>query len=148
MADPVTAAADKVSGAASSVKDAVKSHMNLKTLFTLGAVGTVITASGLLLGPFLAASTGQVVLNAAAATNGAALGAFHSTLFTNATGQLSASGALAKMGHGIVGLAKSSGAVIGATAKTAWATQSPAAAWASFKATLAAPLGTMAPVPA
>jgi hypothetical protein len=106
MANPITAATD-------SVKNAVKGNFNLKTIFTLGAVGTVATAGGMLLAPFFAASAGGAAV-AAGATNGSVLGSFWAPLFTSTTGEVGLTAGISKMFAGVGALAKSGWAVVSA----------------------------------
>lgn len=77
----------------------------LKTLFTMGAVGTALVAGGLLLAPFFTASAGTAAAVAGgvgSATPWQIYSSFYTPLFTNAaTGNVGIIPGLVNMGNGI-----------------------------------------------
>lgn len=79
---------------------------SLKTIFTLGAVGTVATCGGMLLLPFFGTAAGAAAATAGA-TNGAVLGSFWAPLFTSTAGEVGLTAGVGKIFAGLAALGKS-----------------------------------------
>jgi hypothetical protein len=94
--------ANPVAGAANAAKKA----FSLKNIFTLGVVGTIATAGGMILGPIAAACAGEAAA-AAGATHATVLGSLHSTLVTSTAGEVGLTAGIPKMAAGVVAWFKS-----------------------------------------
>lgn len=89
------------------------SWKTMKTILTLGVVGSVATAGGLILLPFFGVAAGGAAATAGA-TNGAVLGSFWAPLFTSTAGEVGVTAGISKMFSGYAALAKSGWSVASA----------------------------------
>ncbi len=85
----------------------------LKTIFTMGAIGTVMTFGGTILLPFFGASAGGAAA-ATGATNASVLGSFWAPLFTSTTGEMGLTAGLGKMASGVGAFFNSAATVVSA----------------------------------
>ncbi|MGQ0528157.1 MAG: hypothetical protein ACT4OY_09065 [Alphaproteobacteria bacterium] len=96
---------------AETIKNLVPGAGFLKKIFTLGAIGTIATAGGMLLLPITGAVAGGAFATAGA-TNASVLGSFWATLFTSTTGEIGLTAGLTKIFSGFGALFNSGAAVL------------------------------------